>query len=62
MEGVEKKRAVARYTLEALGSICKLTESKWGREKKGRRPRPGCHVQLDSMFSKCAELTRAHGS
>lgn len=62
MEGVEKKRAVARYTLEAFGSICKLTESKWGREKKGRRPRPGCHIQLDSMFSKCAELTRGHGS
>jgi len=50
---VEKKRAVARYTLEALGSICKLTESKWGREKKGRRPRPGCHIQLYSMFTEC---------
>lgn len=62
VEGVEKKRAIPRYTNTALGNICKLTESKLGREKKGTRPRPGCHIQLYSMFTKCAELTRAHGS
>lgn len=50
----EKKRAIPRYTNTALGSICKLTESKLGGRKgqgQGQAATYSCTACLPSVLS-----------